>query len=989
MVTKASKIPEESKPDIKPDLEGIRGQEGLNTNSAGSGRGGSTQGTGGRSAKMNYGDRDKQDSPSKLKDSEENGGEDPESGGDGDDDGQGGLWNDDASSSTTGGRRRFKLTRKKAAAGITGGFMLTATIFGTTSIIQGPMQLVHLSQVLQNNFTSSENSSSTRMKGLFRYYRSNDIGETRVTKLGSIVFKKTITGLEAVGWDFSDRNPLSGHLNSVTIDPSKHPATKDLPPSQRRAALAKHLGIKESDIGYRGSRLKIKVDPTSVRGIDYTNSLTGTAVGDLQDGKILTGMGTRSLKIFFNQSRLFSPISKRLKAFENRLAAKAVTRQEKKAAERARGEQRFKALRESPIGVKATAAKEQVKSALNANRVGLTAGLTFTGIACIVREVRDVGPQVDQAEVVIPSVLEASDKIAIGEKVKSGHDLAAEDLGQIVSSFQDDKGRSIWQSPALQATSGNENPGTPKLDDKEYQAEASHKQAFETKTYSKIEEVANSVGDVTCSTPSLILQGALSVALVFTGPGGWVVNGGKAAINAGTTAAVMGLLLSRYANNLEDKASLDLPLSGPLGGTLLAYGGREAANIEARASGGVALSDTESAALDRQQQEVSKREFESKSFASRMFDVYDHRSLAASVIDNTSLRPQSLTNVASLFSSLGSTFSGLFSRLLPEAHAASATYDWGFPKFGIPQSVLTDPNFEDPYENADRVGALLDSGRQDLIDKAKTCFGVEISKASGEWGVVAKEEVNANSKDYKKANCNDLGDANWKRTILFVFDSRLMAGAACYEGDNESCDELGANGTGGSSADTNTESSITADPDFKIKKLANPIPGSSCNCTIEPTGITLHWWGQEYDRGIQALVDIFHGNGLSVQIGITSDGDVYQMTKNLNTQANHAIGANTSTIGIEIEGGPNEFTKESIDKYPKKFAAVVATVKYLMDKYDIPATGEAKCGAVVGIHPHSAYNKCPKAAQKDDIDHAGAAGNSSYYFDEVMKKVRE
>ena len=58
----------------------------------------------------------------------------------------------------------------------------------------------------------------------------------------------------------------------------------------------------------------------------------------------------------------------------------------------------------------------------------------------------------------------------------------------------------------------------------------------------------------------------------------------------------------------------------------------------------------------------------------------------------------------------------------------------------------------------------------------------------------------------------------------------------------------------------------------------------------------------------------------------------------------------------------------------------MATVKYLVKKYNIPLEGSPTCNKVVGIHPHSAYNNCPGAVQKDDID--------KYYFDEVMKQVR-
>lgn len=166
---------------------------------------------------------------------------------------------------------------------------------------------------------------------------------------------------------------------------------------------------------------------------------------------------------------------------------------------------------------------------------------------------------------------------------------------------------------------------------------------------------------------------------------------------------------------------------------------------------------------------------------------------------------------------------------------------------------------------------------------------------------------------------------------------------------------------------------------LEIKKISPLL--STPGTKIKPTGITLHWWGgRSNGQGIDNLANTLRSRNLSVQLGITAEGEVYQMTKNLTDLTSHAIGANSSTIGIEIEGLPEDFGKEGIEKYPEKFEAVVATVQYLMDKYDIPATGAPTCGAVKGVHPHSAYNNCAGAVGKDDVD--------DYYFKEVLKRVR-
>ena len=102
------------------------------------------------------------------------------------------------------------------------------------------------------------------------------------------------------------------------------------------------------------------------------------------------------------------------------------------------------------------------------------------------------------------------------------------------------------------------------------------------------------------------------------------------------------------------------------------------------------------------------------------------------------------------------------------------------------------------------------------------------------------------------------------------------------------------------------------------------------------------------------------------------------MTRSLTDLTYHATGANNTTIGIEIEGGPGDFGQNGIQKYPQKFNAVVATVQMLISKYNIPVEGSANCGSVSGIHPHKAYNTCARQT-KSDID--------DYYFNQVISKV--
>ncbi len=201
------------------------------------------------------------------------------------------------------------------------------------------------------------------------------------------------------------------------------------------------------------------------------------------------------------------------------------------------------------------------------------------------------------------------------------------------------------------------------------------------------------------------------------------------------------------------------------------------------------------------------------------------------------------------------------------------------------------------------------------------------------------------------------------------------------------------NGPAGSTEISATPASVCGNntpivlSNIEIKKLPRPMatPGGK----ITPKGITLHWWGTNTDsykgNGIQTLVSWLGGNsscgagGCSVQVGITKEGEVYQMTRDLLDLTYHAKGGNSTTIGIEIEGGPGDFGKDGIAKQPKKYAAVVATVKALMEKYNIPLEGVIECDNVSGVHSHKDLAKCGNQG-KTDID--------NYYFDQVIKDIK-
>lgn len=165
----------------------------------------------------------------------------------------------------------------------------------------------------------------------------------------------------------------------------------------------------------------------------------------------------------------------------------------------------------------------------------------------------------------------------------------------------------------------------------------------------------------------------------------------------------------------------------------------------------------------------------------------------------------------------------------------------------------------------------------------------------------------------------------------------------------------------------------------RIIKLAHPLPvivnKENGKTEIKPKGITLHWWSFDSGGNIQGLVKALRGNkacgpvGCTVQFGITKKGEIGQLTRSPVSFAQHAHGANNTTIGIEIEGDKENFAlpgKKGFEQ--KKFEAVVSLVAKLVKKYKIPLDGKVVCDHVVGVHGHSEYNRCGN--DKDDVGDA-------------------
>ncbi|HEX5456197.1 MAG TPA: M15 family metallopeptidase [Candidatus Saccharimonadales bacterium] len=731
--------------------------------------------------------------------------------------------------------------KRKTAGGALGGFII-ASLLLLFMTAQGPLELVHLGEILQKNFRGQQSASSSRFNklfrnGVYRFAKTGEVGETRVGRWGSKYVHQALDELKGQGIEFKERTAL-GRFKAIEIDT----ANPDSPYSgMSDGEIRADLNLPDNPelLQREGSKVIVNVEPTSVKNLKLQRMLSKTLFRSLEKGTITTAMLVRWFGKFFGIPDMFHPIHRKAVASLEKLIQKFGNEEGSVQAEEERSQPR-----EGFIKNKFGSAQDSLRDKLGGKEDLLSKGLIATGVMCLVRGTADEVVKVNEG-VVTASELNAVDKIAVGSQVEYGQDISLEQAGAIKNSFKDKKGHTIWEGKALDATA-HDGKGTGK------DIPSGYSQAFSPATTVKNIKDAISLkvhtpagnidfGGLACSTPGLIAQAVFNLALLVaaapTDGATLAVYTGEQGLSAGAYAGAAYFLQKVFVKLLASDAVVPAVSRGPLGGNILAYGARAAANMSARARGGVELAGSFATVMDKDLEQQDQAEFQSKSLFARMFDVNDYRSLASVSIDGMSGSPaQEISSIASSLTNFGGMFSKLFSSLIPQAHAAQPDYKWAFPRYGIPNSILNDPAFQDPYDNADKVAKILDKN-DDYIDRAERCFGVDIAKDSGVWDVkITDKDVNPNSDEYIDSNCDHTGDKNWRRVILFVFDTRLTDAVACYEGDDDACDRQAIN-PGESTGSGSSTTSETAGETFDSSKLYESSVSIACAPGTKDLGV--------------------------------------------------------------------------------------------------------------------------------------------------------
>ncbi|MEX2006673.1 MAG: M15 family metallopeptidase [Candidatus Saccharimonadales bacterium] len=727
------------------------------------------------------------------------------------------------------GRGRFSLRRRRnvviggAALGVGGGIAALLIFFS------GPLQFIHFAQLLQRfHLSNNENFGDGRASRTIMYAA---LGQPNKSRLGFITNKYADkwearmvreTGLRPLytkakfgifqrfaGFEVVDRNKARPYLAEFEKD---------------------DINTRASPSGTVDS--KGKSPPSSAQIADFRNKRDGYNRSAVRT----VSKGTSSSKVAsFGSARLlnkrggidFHPLRSPVRAVGATLATY------KASIKKSRADRVKNGVDVVPANVQANQTEdsegnpqtdpadkeaerqgndtiEQAKQAGDAGPEGSatlkslgTALRTASGPAIIIGTlcaVKSFGENVEEYQytsTLLPMMRMGGLIITTGNQVMSGQNVSLDELGAIAEDFYDEETKTSWnQARSIQAELGQPQTG-PDIPP----------EAKVDKDKPKIFQILDNIKGLgaTCG-----VAGKLASIPIVKQVGEWT---------SATFIAGIDAVIGPLGYSVEDVMTGALKVAAGRGvdpyakgaelGNLANYGARLMANDQALAMGGRSLNDAELAVLDSQAAESDKYNFSKRAIAQRIFDPYDRRSAVAGLLDNM---PGSFAQFRSSLMNLPKILTGSFASIVNLGGGtaqAAQNYNYGFPEFGFSADEQADPRFENPYENE----AFVEPRLNELNEKYGNCFSTKVVPNGG--GVSLETGGSVNYKDLEKENCRGVLDGKHQteellRYRFYLADVITAHSLACYEGDEDSCSQLGFGGSYSTDSSTTTSAAGTS-----------------------------------------------------------------------------------------------------------------------------------------------------------------------------------
>ncbi len=717
-------------------------------------------------------------------------------------------------------RIKGKLTKRKTIAGLLIALVGGGGGLAGLTILTGPFQIIHAGQLLTGFHLEEKNDQSdARMLLIARYMKFLAAGTPERSRLG-IMGNRYADKVQAKfkNSGFETRfNPRTGYSDLIVIDPDK--AGNGADPRLRGKSAQQIVefydknGIKSTVVNG-----KVEIDPNQ-RGYGYRqNQFVYRTAAKVAGYRSITG--TIGARFAGKRSGIsWHPIAKLDRKIIQTADAKLTKWQDKRkeyirrtaAAASASGRTRDgsnparagEASQVDELSRQAAEARNnpgKLEAFGNNLKVKIGAGiLGAIGVACIALLIHDTIDEVDQKNINLPSMKMGMEVVNTAAQItaSSSDDLDGNTdlLGFLSDLMQDDVARNnFFDAMSINAQQGKGLVGT----DLPPESKVTTRNDPLSQIISALEPFGvRQACEVVGSAAGIIILTGLGLILAPVG-----------SIVAAVGAFILLPLAIDYIVAKMTGTEIDPLAKGAKFGGIADQGVHLFAIEQAIGNGSLPLTEAESRAVGQITDDTRREEFASKGLSDRLFDPYDHRSFISRVIDTQSPDPAAnMTRFADGFLNIGRSFGSMFGKAImaPAGAAPITPYDYGFSNFGFTVAEMDDPLYRNPFVNADRASTTLDGpGGADFVTRAKTCFGVTLEKRATtdainnestdpRWSI--SPPVEGSSPTHKKIkdpanNCLDKGTA-WTSVRFFIFDTQVMNAAACYEGNEQACIDIG------------------------------------------------------------------------------------------------------------------------------------------------------------------------------------------------------
>lgn len=687
-----------------------------------------------------------------------------------------------------------------------------AGIVGTAS---GPFQIVHGAQELREfHLERQEDQGDSRFTKVARYLRAPDKPEN--LRLG-IVANKYADRIEknmnknGVKSTYTDK---FGYLNGYEIDKSKFKGGQfnDLA-GKSDAEVTKYFKDRFNvDVTSRNGTLFIDANKIGYfKNIRFNRALNqGAGYSKITAAVRTRIMGQRAGITWHPLKKLDRKIlttaEARYKAWQeqrdsritNGVEGKTGTTENKSNPDDKTGSQNAADAQAAADDIQQTA-----KTDVNASNSKMKGILEGTGksagvvaIACLGYGIASNIDEIQQEQVILPLMRMGMEIVTTGYQIMFGgennSDVDLEQIGFLAGKMHDPKtGYDFQNARSIQAENGEKQVGP------------------------DVDAVAKPGNENPIVTLFLNFPGLPEVCPVVNSAAGQValftisfIGGPVSAVANEITARIVGPpIIDALSHYLAGKAVDPDSAIGAKLGNYANYGVKYAARDIGASGAGQELSGTDTVSYKNAQKIADTAEFQEHSLAYRLFDLNDRRSLIASFIDKQ--QPSATGNIAALakgFLNFGSSIISVPKSIVSgkvSAETAQDVYNYGFKDVGFSQAEMDNQEIDDPFKNSCIVvgsekagckksnypGILQGDQADQYINKAAKCFGVGLTPD----GSITSNGKTPTTKDLKDSDCHD-GSTDWLRVRFYIFDTQLMESNGCFNGDDESCNDVNFNG---------------------------------------------------------------------------------------------------------------------------------------------------------------------------------------------------